>query len=82
MSTSEALMWAGAEATMEVAFDMIKAAGEALKRHGPDPNSPAILGAAFCMAIDKITSEVDPQFKRRLLIQLLEGPQAKRIPGD
>lgn len=63
-------MQAGCQAVSDVATGILQAAGEALTRHGPDPNSPAILGAGFCMAIDKITSEIDPGFRRRLLSQL------------
>lgn len=69
--TSKEMIGAAAEAVQEVARGMLKAAGAAMTRHGPDPNSPAILGAAFCFAIDKINRDIDPSFRRRLLIQLL-----------
>jgi hypothetical protein len=60
----------GAQAAHDIAAAMIKAAGDCLTLHGPDPNADAILGAAFCLAVEKITNDIDPQFKRRLLIQL------------
>lgn len=65
-------MQACAQAVQDVASGMIAAAGEAMSRHGNDPNSVVILGAAFCIAVEKITTSIDPQFKRRLLIQLAE----------
>ncbi len=67
---SEAMMQAGAQAVQDISSAMFKAAGECLTLHGPDPHSGAILGAAFCMTIDKITTEIDPTFKRRMLEQL------------
>lgn len=71
MSTITAYeLQAGAQAVQDVCTEMLEAAGAAMTRHGPDPNSAAILGAAFAMAADKITNNIDPNFKRRLVILL------------
>lgn len=59
-----------AQAVQDVSSAILKAAGECMTLHGPDPNSPAILAAAFVMAIRNITEHIDPGFQRRLMIQL------------
>jgi hypothetical protein len=63
---------AGAQAVQDISGAMLKAAGECLKVHGPDPMAPAILTAAFGMTVDSINSSIDPTFKRRLMLQLAE----------
>ena len=68
MNKDESL--SGAQATLDIAVALCKASGQCLLLRGPDPNSPAILAAGFTMAIEKITKEIDPTFKRRLLMQL------------
>lgn len=52
---------ARAEATQEVASSLLKAAGAAMTRHGPDPNGGAIVAAGFAMALDRIGKEIDPK---------------------
>lgn len=68
--TSEPHILSGTQATQDVCAAIVKAAGECLTLHGEDPNAPAILSAAFVMAIESITKKIDPTFKQRLLIQL------------
>lgn len=68
--TSEAHIQSGAQAVQDIAGAMTKAAGDCLTAHGPDPNAPAILTAAFAMAIDNITNHIDATFKTRLLLQI------------
>jgi hypothetical protein len=49
---------------------MLKTCGDLLAAHGDDPHSNAVLAAATCMFINKVTL-VDPHFKNvvRLLIK-------------
>lgn len=61
---------ASAQAVQDIASAMLKAAGDCLTLHGNDPNNGAILGAAFCMVVEKVTEHIDPNFKRHVLIQL------------
>lgn len=51
---------ARAEATQEVCSALLKAAGEAMKRHGADPNGCAIVAAGFAMALRAIGKHIDP----------------------
>ncbi len=59
-----------AQATQDIASAILSAAGVALRIHGNDPNSLAILSAGFCMAIQNIEKKIDPDFRRHLLTQL------------
>ena len=63
---------AGSEVANEIAQNIIKAAGETLQRYGNDPNSNAILGAGFFLAIKRINEYVDPNFQefiKRMLVK-------------
>jgi hypothetical protein len=51
---------ARAEATQEVAAAVLQAAGDAMKRHGSDPNGGAIVAAGFAMALQAIGRNIDP----------------------
>ena len=57
----------GAECTVEIMEGMMRAAGEALVHHGNDPNSAAILLAAYLLAIETINDKIDPTFKDNLI---------------
>lgn len=59
------------EGVDEVARAMMVAAGEALMRHGEDPLSEAILGAAVLMFVDTCDG-LRPGFKGRM-IKILEA---------
>lgn len=50
---------AGAEAVDEICSSVLKAAGEAMKRHGNDPNGGAIVAAGFAMALIRIGEKID-----------------------
>jgi len=50
---------ARAEATQEVASAILKAAGDAMLRHGDDPHSNVIVAAGFAMALRRIGEHVD-----------------------
>lgn len=50
---------AAAEATQEICSSVLKAAGEAMKRHGNDPNGGAIVAAGFAMALQTIGKNID-----------------------
>lgn len=67
---SEAHVKAGAQAVEDISRGLIDVATECLKAHGPDPNSPEILSAAFVLAVNRITASIDPTFKNRLLQHL------------
>lgn len=47
------------EATQEVCCAILKAAGDAMKRHGDDPRNGAILSAGFAMALQQIGKHID-----------------------
>jgi len=55
---------ARAEATQEVASAILKAAGEAMQRHGDDPHSVVIVAAGFAMALQRIGERVDHRVPR------------------
>jgi hypothetical protein len=52
---------ARAEATQEVASEILKAAGLVMERHGNDPNGHAIVAAGFAMALKSIGDRIDPR---------------------
>ena len=58
--TSQDHIKSGAQAVQDVSGAICKAAGDCLIMHGPDPNTPAILTAAFCMAIEEHHREDRP----------------------
>lgn len=66
---TDTLMLARADAVQELTKAMFTAAGNALIRHGNDPQSELILGAAIAMFVDK-TDELQPGFKRHLIALL------------
>ncbi len=68
MSRDEEL--SGAQAVQDISSAMLKAAGECLKVHGNDPTAPAILAAAFCMAMNGIDRSIDPTFSNRVMQQM------------
>lgn len=51
---------ARAEATQEVCAAVLMAAGDAMQRHGNDPNGGAIVAAGFAMALHAIGRSIDP----------------------
>lgn len=60
----------GAQAVQDISAAMLKGAGEALKVHGDDPTAPAIVAAAFCLAVETIEKHVDPNFRKMLMLLL------------
>ncbi|HYM31827.1 MAG TPA: hypothetical protein VEU47_11030 [Candidatus Cybelea sp.] len=58
------------EAVDEVARALLTASGEALQRHGDDPFTDVILGAAVAMFVEKV-EKIIPGFAPKL-IKLLE----------
>jgi len=66
---SPEMMDAAAEAILELTGAVLMAAGEVMKRHGPDPNGGIILAAGFARAIngmDRIDPTVRPIIARMI----------------
>jgi hypothetical protein len=57
------MMLARAEAAEDVAVAMMRAAGEAMTRHGDDPSGVEILASGFALAIGKIADVIDPRVR-------------------
>lgn len=55
------LQTAGAECIQEMSSALLKSAGEVMKRHGADPNGPALVAAGFAMALRVIGTNIDPK---------------------
>ena len=63
------------ETISEMKTAMMVAAGKALMPHNNDPNSWAMLLAAFAMMVDDVDKEITPGFQR-MLIELLKKREA------
>ena len=66
---------ARAQAVKDVASAILAAAGEALARHGADPQSDVILIGAFVITVRSLTTKVIPDL-RQVLIKLLLADEA------
>lgn len=78
---TDELTLAGAEATQEICAGVLKAAGEAMARHGNDPNSGAIVAAGFAMALQAIGESIDakvPMIVREMLRPIPSTDGTKR----
>jgi len=62
-----------AQAAQDVSSAILKAAGEAMKAHGPDPNGGAIVAAGFAMAIQAIGRDIDERVPI-VVLEMLRSP--------
>lgn len=53
---------ATAQAVIDVSAAILHAAGDAMKRHGDDPQGITVVAAGFSQAINAITVSIDPTF--------------------
>jgi hypothetical protein len=70
---TDALKEARLEAIREIQAGLFVAAGEAMTRHGNDPQGEVILAAAVAMFVGKVDKNICPGFRRHLSA-LLELP--------
>lgn len=68
MATLEQL--ARQDAINALAEELLYSANEILRKHGPDPENKAILGAGFIKAIEAITGRVDNNFTKAVILAL------------
>jgi hypothetical protein len=50
---------ARAETIQEVSYEILKAAGRVMQRHGDDPECLIVLAAGFTMALQSIGTNID-----------------------
>lgn len=67
---TDPLTAARAEAVKEIRDALATASGEALKRHGADPEAFALLMAAIVAFIGKIDKDIFPGFQKRVVEML------------
>lgn len=58
------------DAVQSLGAALISTAGDVMTTHGNDPQSLPIVAAGFAYAINKISSEIDPQFRRLVIAAL------------
>lgn len=68
---------ARADATQEVCASILKAAGEAMQRHGNDPQSGVIVAAGFAHALRMIGENIDPTVP--IVVREMLDPAGARI---
>jgi hypothetical protein len=68
--TSDPMIEARTQAICEINGAMLKAAGDALARHGNDPHSAPILLAAVALFVKSIDKNIEPGFQRKVVAML------------
>jgi hypothetical protein len=58
---------ARATAAQEISGAILRAAGEAMQKHGNDPLGIPIVATGFVLAIRSITQNLDPKFRTLIL---------------